>query len=505
MKSSFESFPQDPIHDFESPIESMIAAAADLDLVKMLEKDSFQEFIQSFVSLYRIGIRVFAKSGAKLADFRAGNGAFCGYLWESGQTRKACTQIVEQLKNDDFPFAEGQEKSFVVNCFSGLRYWVVPLVYQGDLLGRLMVGPYRPMQIDMEFPEVTTLEPKTDKKRLQIYMEPIRSLDENSLQQMTQHLQKSMDVMMFAGHRAMLTSSMHIASTQESYAELEEKNRSLREANDRLKELDRMKSNFLATISHELRTPLTSIIGYSEMILEEMAGPINTEQKEYLDIVVEKGGSLLSLISQILDISKVESGTLRLDYSSFVPDEAVRLAVTSVVPQMQKKKIQFSVKITPHLPKIWGDKAKIAQILINLLGNAVKFTPEEGNIDCLVDCISQTDLDMQAHMGQSHSVQHAAFTAPIPPQKAISIFDHLSKQYIRMIVKDSGIGIPTDKLEKVFERFYQVDNSSTREFGGTGLGLSIVKNFVDAHNGRIEVSSIIGTGSTFTVYIPVEE
>jgi signal transduction histidine kinase len=281
-------------------------------------------------------------------------------------------------------------------------------------------------------------------------------------------LQRVVEVILFTSFRALLTSQMHIESVTSSYHELQEKNRVLREANDRLIELDKMKSNFLATVSHELRTPLT---------------------RDYVRTIMEKGETLLSLISQILDLSRIESGNLRLHKQMFDVADAVKKATTSVLPQAQKKAIHLDVRVAAELGSFLGDREKVIQVLVNLLGNAVKFTPEKGRVGLLADrYVGPRRVDGTA--GNDFG--------------AGALFDLPEETLLRLVVEDSGIGIPQDKVDKVFERFYQVDNSSTREYGGTGLGLSIVKNFIDAHKGEISVESDTGRGARFTILLPDE-
>jgi signal transduction histidine kinase len=433
-------------------------------------------------------VKVFDANGNKLVDIRVGNSQFCGYLWEFGGTRQACTKLVTGLKNDPFPTKDGVEVARTVDCFSGLRYIVVPLHYEGDLMGRLIFGPYMPQGLAEPAATLYQIEPKLDKKRANQLVEPVRKAPDELVAKLLTQVQRIVEVLVFTSYRALLTSQMHIESVTASYHELEEKNRALKENNERLQELDKLKSNFLATVSHELRTPLTSVIGYSEMLLEGMAGVLNDEQREYVKTIMEKGESLLSLISQILDLSRIESGNLRIAVSDFSLKEVLKAASTSVIPQCQKKKITLEIDVANDLPYVKGDRDKIGQVVVNLLGNSVKFTPNDGKI----------------------TLKAALWTGPRRSQKTSAddgagrLFDLKEETFIRIDVRDTGVGIPKDKLDKVFERFFQVDNSSTREYGGTGLGLSIVKSFVEAHKGEIFVDSEVGKGSTFTVLLPVE-
>jgi two-component system sensor histidine kinase BarA len=286
------------------------------------------------------------------------------------------------------------------------------------------------------------------------------------------HLHRVADAFIVDGIKRAMSARMHMATVEEASRELTEKNRRLAQAVERLQEADRVKSNFLATVSHELRTPLTSVIGYSEMLLEGIAGELNDEQREYVRTVMEKGDQLLQLITGILDISRMEAGEMRIDKQPFDLEEAVSVALSTIAPHARRKKLNMMCNVPHGLPLVLGDRDKIRQVLLNLLGNAVKFTPEGGKIEV------------------------AATLAPLLPAAE-------SVRAVRVSVRDSGIGIPPEHQKRVFDPFFQVDNTSTREYGGTGLGLSIVKRLVEAHGGAVWVESETGRGATFSFTIPL--
>ncbi|MDP2343721.1 MAG: ATP-binding protein [Deltaproteobacteria bacterium] len=456
-------------------------------LIDLVDLESFREVMQSFADLYRVGVKVFDAAGNKLVDLRVGNAAFCGYLWEFGGTRQACTRIVTGLKNDAFEIEDGVEVPRVVDCFSGLRYVVVPVMYEGDVMGRMIFGPYMPHVMPGPSEEIYQIEGRVERRKVDRLVETVRRAPDDLVSKVLAQMQKVVEVILHTSFRQILTSQMHIESVTSSYHELQEKNRTLHEQNDKLQELDKLKSNFLATVSHELRTPLTSVIGYSEMLLEGLAGGMNDEQRDYVKTIMDKGESLLALITQILDLSRIESGNLRLTVGDFDPQPVMKAATTSVIPQCNKKHITLNIELANGLPWLKGDRDKIGQVVVNLLGNAVKFTPNNGSIKL----IAEPWTGQRPGKGRDNA-DHAG-----------SLFDLREENFLRIVVEDSGVGIPQDKLDKVFERFFQVDNSSTREYGGTGLGLSIVKSFVDAHKGEIFVESVVGKGSRFTVLLPL--
>jgi signal transduction histidine kinase len=326
------------------------------------------------------------------------------------------------------------------------RFVTVGLYNAGELLGRIVLGPLS------------------------------RELDDAAAGGLAKHLRRVTDAFLVDGMKRALSARIHTATLEEANRELTEKNRTLAEMVDRLQEADRVKSNFLATVSHELRTPLTSVIGYSEMLLEGIAGPLNDEQRDYVRTVMEKGDQLLQLITGILDISRMEAGAMKVRVAPFDLAEVVGVAVSTVTPNARRKQVTLEAVVPDALPRALGDRDKTRQVILNLLGNAVKFTPEGGTVRVVVRPGSLARTELQS-------------AAP----------------GLRVSVSDTGIGIPPEHFARVFDPFYQVDNSSTREYGGTGLGLSIVKRFVEAQRGQVWLDSKVAEGTTFTFTIPVDE
>jgi two-component system sensor histidine kinase BarA len=281
-----------------------------------------------------------------------------------------------------------------------------------------------------------------------------------------------LDVVVHHAHARDLAAATHEEAMRLTFGELTEHNQRLRRAVARLEELDRLKSNFLATMSHELRTPLTSVIGYTEMMVEGLAGPISPEQREYLSTILGKADQLLSLITAVLDVASLESGQLALDRCALSLADVVASEVATIQPLAGRRGIAIQLEAQGETIVV-GDRRKIRQIVSSLLSNAIKFTPDRGRVGIAVRAGPLAPGEVNA-----------------PPA-------------VQLVVTDSGIGISRDQVPKIFEPFFQVDSSSTRAFGGTGLGLTLAKAYVEAHGGRIWVDSSPGQGSTFTATFPI--
>ncbi|HEY3555168.1 MAG TPA: GAF domain-containing sensor histidine kinase, partial [Casimicrobiaceae bacterium] len=241
------------------------------------------------------------------------------------------------------------------------------------------------------------------------------------------------------------------------FHEIEDKSRQLEIAN-------KHKSEFLANMSHELRTPLNAIIGFSEVLLERLFGDLNVKQDDYLKDIHSSGKHLLSLINDILDLSKIEAGRMELEPSRVDVDTAIANALTLIRERAQAHGIALAKDVDASLGTIVADERKFKQILLNLLSNAVKFTPDGGRIEV-----------------NARRVDGAA----------------------QIAVSDTGIGIAPEDRAAVFEEFRQVGRDYTKKQEGTGLGLALTRKFVELHGGRIWLESTPGRGSTFTFTIPL--
>jgi signal transduction histidine kinase len=219
-------------------------------------------------------------------------------------------------------------------------------------------------------------------------------------------------------------------------------------------------------MSHEFRTPLNAILGYTHMLLQGVAGDLLPAVKRQLQRIDSNGRHLMTIINEILDITRIEAGKMPMQLSEFNMNELVPEVMAELDPVIARSKLTVNPKLCPAMPLVYSDRQKVKQIIVNLLSNALKFTHEGG----------------------------IAITVDYDPRDRMAAVS----------VKDTGIGISPENHEKIFEDFRQVDDSPSRQYGGTGLGLAICRRLATALGGRITLESVMGVGSTFTLTIPAE-
>jgi len=250
--------------------------------------------------------------------------------------------------------------------------------------------------------------------------------------------------------------------------ELKNNNDELAAANEKLRELDALKSKFLSVATHELRTPLSIILGYNSMLAEGLHDRLTAEEKQTLDESVAACKRLIRLVNSMLDLNQIQAGKMQMNFTRQDLRRVVNGVIALFQPTARKRDLRLIVELPARLPRACIDAERIQQVLINLVGNAVKFTPPRGRITV--------------------SVRHQ------PEQKSVEI-----------AVRDSGIGIPEQDQARIFDEFAQVHRQAARrQREGSGLGLAIAKRIVEAHEGTIEVRSSPGKGSTFTFRLPVK-
>lgn len=229
-------------------------------------------------------------------------------------------------------------------------------------------------------------------------------------------------------------------------------------------EAERVKNEFISTVSHELRTPMTSIKGYTDLIFMQAAGPITENQRKFLSVIKSNADRLAMLVNDLLDISRIETGRIRLNRQPIPTGEVVEDVVTALSKQAEEKNLTLTMDVEKDLPPVYADRDRLTQVLTNLVDNACRYTPEGGKVTVTVHRVSDK---------------------------------------VQVDVTDTGIGIAPKDQEKIFERFFRADHPVVQETGGTGLGLAIVKSFVEMHNGEIWLDSELGKGTTFSFTMPI--
>jgi signal transduction histidine kinase len=244
---------------------------------------------------------------------------------------------------------------------------------------------------------------------------------------------------------------------------VEERTQELQKALERLSELNQLKSNFIANISHELRTPLTHIKGYLDILADGGLGPLTPSQAEALKVLKRAEGRLESLIEDLIQFSLASRGEVSLNMKDSAIQGVLQVAINRSMPKAQTKDILLTSLISDNLPTVHIDEDKIGWVVLQLLDNALKFTPQGGKV---------------------------------------AVKASVEQGLVNVAVMDTGIGMPQDRIEEIFEPFHQLDGNATRRFAGTGLGLAMVRRIIEAHGAQISVQSVQGKGSRFDFYLP---
>jgi len=310
----------------------------------------------------------------------------------------------------------------------------------------------------------------------------VRSGDEfgrlaGSYNQMADEIQRSREL-----------AESYLASLRSNAEHLEEANRALQQSNGQLAKASRMKSEFLAVMSHELRTPLNVILGFSEVLLDQTFGSLNPKQARYSENILTSGRHLLSLINDILDMSKVEAGRMKVAPEPFDLRQAAEEIQSQVRNLAAKKGLDVHLGAVPPVTPVTDPKL-FRQVLLNLLSNAIKFTPAGGSVDFEIHCLDGRVLR-----------DHAA-ASTLTPERKLAI---VPRRVLLVEVRDTGIGVAIEDQDKIFQSFQQVDATYARRQEGTGLGLALTRKLVTLLGGDIWLQSASGEGSTFRFWVPFE-
>ena len=449
-------------------------------LNELIDGETFGEVLDSFYKLFDVPCRVFDEKGALLAGLTDTN-SICKYINSFDGGRSHCTETRTRIKR---ALPETEEIGYL-ECFCGLKYAIMPLEYQTSIIGKLVFGPYLPAELERIPSAVREIDPKLDLGAYREIVSGSRRVGRRSLNRVMDTIAAVMGVILFSAHKAYVTSELHVAAIRESYHDLTEKNRKLEEMHERMREFERQKSNFLAMVSHELRTPLTSIIGYSDMLSEGIAGTLGDEQRQFVETIKTKGDELLRLISSILDFSQIDTGHLTLQPVQADVAELLQSSVHNNRELATRRGIRLATETPGDLPPITLDPEKIRTSIGHLIDNAIKFSPPGTVVKVSAQIVPSSEED-----GAEDGFGFVLMASP---------------DMLEIAVEDFGPGIEDADQASIFNPFKQLDESSTREHGGAGLGLAIVKHYVEAHGGRVVVASSVGEGSRFSIRLPLTE
>jgi signal transduction histidine kinase len=454
-----------------------------VSLSDLIDRQMLAELCETFFPLVGVSLRVFDGQHRQLAAAASKDAhLLCQQVQSVESGRKACTDFKQKVR----AFVPTAQRNLQrLRCFCGLYYSVAPIVFQGRVLGKLLLGPHFVSNTDLNRETLAAKAPDLPAEKFEAMFESSREHAQVNLEQIAQAMISSIDLILFSAQKAHATTQTHLASLKESHKELSAKNRELKEKNERLGELEKLKSSFLATVSHELRTPLTSIIGYSDALYDGIVGSLGEEQREFIATIRTKGEQLLGLITSILDFSRIDAGRIDLALTTVPIKAVVESALEKCRSGAERRGVHLTYDPLEPLPEMAVDPDKMVTAIGHLIDNAVKFS-SPGSLVRVEVKISQVQECLSGE-------EEFGFVLLSTPQSLeINVVDH-------------GMGIRHSDQHRVFDPFAQCDGSSTREHGGAGLGLAIVKSYVEAHGGRVLVESSPGEGSCFSIRLPLTE
>ncbi len=423
-----------PLEDLEGNIIGVLGTFQDITLRKQIEqqlqqsRDQFQRLVTDIGDQFIF----FSHSGAE--------------------------GILNYISDGSAPILGIKSEDAIGKCWVEIAQWnLEDLQKTSDVLQQMMAGEIDFNQLDLRFTHTDGTE-----RILRISAHPIRDSEGNLI--------------------AVEGLGEDITESHKAQQLLLEMNQKLAISNDQLERVTRLKDEFLANMSHELRTPLNAILGIAEGFQEGTFGMLNDQQERMLQIISSSGSHLLDLINDILDLAKIEAGKLTLELAVTNIDQLSKDSAVFVRQQATQKNVQLQIQVAQSLPQLVIDERRMRQVLINLLNNAVKFTPEGGKVTLEI------------------TLQEAIANNPNPDNSENNI-----THWVNFAVSDTGIGIAPEPLKTLFQPFVQVDSALNRQYEGTGLGLALVKRIVEMHGGSVKATSTVGVGSCFTIALPYNQ
>jgi two-component system sensor histidine kinase BarA len=444
-----------------------------VSLGQLLDSTGLEEILASFQAVFRIPVRVLDEDGTTLGRSRKPS-PLNEYLGGLPEARKRLGDEHQFLRQHD-PSESGE---FSHTAFSGASYHVSMIGHDGRRVGRFILGPFIAPSVQEVPASLRSIEPNLDLEKSRQLLLATPRVREDTVRAISRHLSVTLDVLIFAGHRALLSEYMHLSTVQENQRQLSAKDAGLQAAEQRLQQTERLQADFLLTALGELRSPLQSIMGHSETLT--LTDPANSDQLELVLGIRERAAQLLGLSQRLLDFTRADRSSLSLQREAIDVPALLKRAASKLSALAPERARDVSVRSDAGLPAFFGDAACVEHVLMLLGENALRFA-REGEICLFAGRASDSDDgDGMVLLGG-------------PPER------------IEFGVSDCGIGIPDAEKQRVFEPFYQAppasDSSATRATG-SGLGLATAKRLIEAHGGSIRVEDNTPRGTRVLVTVP---
>jgi two-component system sensor histidine kinase BarA len=455
--------------------ESLDPLGSPLSLGQLLDAQGLEEILQSFYALFRIPVRILGDDGDSVARSRKPS-PLIDYLGELPEASRKLAELHQALRSLD-P-GESGELSFV--AFTGASYHVAMIGHDGRRIGRFILGPFITPSVREAPASLAEADPHIDRARASELLLGLPRVREDTVKAIARHLAVTLDVLIFAGHRALLSEYMHLSTVQENRRQLSARDEGLLAAEERLAESGRVQAHFLVTALGALESPLETILGHSEALTRSEHVPV--EQRDVVLGIRQRAAQLLGLSNRLLDFSRANSGSLalecaRIDVRPLIERVAARLA--ALAPDRAR---DVAVSCAADLPSLFGDAASLEQVLMLIGENALRFAVE-GEIRIVAARV----LDPHADEADGMVLLGG------PPER------------VEIRVSDRGIGIPDAEKERVFEPFYQPQRApeGASAGSGSGLGLAIAKRLIHAQGGAIRVEDNRPRGTSVIVTLPL--
>lgn len=453
-----------------------------VSLKALVDREQLRASLEPLWVLTRVALRVFdtdATAFVALED-TCGPAAICKYVYSFETARASCETLVQLVRHKPITGSEGDSH----RCFTGAEYRACDLRVDGRLIGRLVVGPFRSPQASKADPCFAGLDRRIDSECANRAFARLPSLTDTQVDSILHGARATVEGFATRAQNLAVLRAVQRATPHGPAEELARKNDELERANAHLRELDRVKGNFLATISHELKTPLTSILGYAEMLSENIGGVLTDEQRAFVGVISDRARQLLAMITSIIEIARLDQGLLRARVTAVSVRELAREVADTFVPVARKKRILLQTRMDHGALEARADAGYLRQVLHNLVDNAIKFTPEGGTVTIEVRPTTAALVDPTDELvGREVRAQ--------------------TRPAVEVRVTDTGVGIPESERTRVFDAFYQVDTGVARQFGGAGLGLAIVRRIIDGLGGTVRVEDTgTGQGVAMVVTLP---